>query len=201
MKEKLKGILELLAVIIFVVVIYIFVQINLNALVDFIKDYKILGAIVFVLFSILVVVILPQTSLPIIPLVSHIYGWQIAGLLNLTGIFIGCLVVFYICRGWGKGLVKRFISLEKIEKKVKEDTKFFSLVLLRMIVPAEILSYALGLFTNVSWKVYFWTSFIGLIPFSFLIAYIGVLPWFYQVVPFLFVLAILLIKKIWKKFN
>jgi len=58
---------------------------------------------------------------------------------------------------------------------------FWSVVLLRMALPVDVLSYGIGLFSKMSFSTYFWATLIGVVPFSFIYAYVGSLPVWYQV--------------------
>ena len=51
---------------------------------------------------------------------------------------------------------------------------------MRMILPVDVLSYLLGLFSKVDLKTYTLATFIGVIPFAFILSYIGSLSFAYQ---------------------
>ena len=58
---------------------------------------------------------------------------------------------------------------------------FFSIIFLRIAVPADIISYAIGLFTDIRFIVYSLATFIGYAPLAFLLAYAGTLPIYIRV--------------------
>ncbi|MFW5846693.1 MAG: TVP38/TMEM64 family protein [Nanoarchaeota archaeon] len=193
MTKRLKTLLEIFGLLAVFVIVSYFIQINLNFFTDLISGHETLGAVIYIFLGILVTVFAPLTAIPIIPLVSVLYGWPLAGLLSFIGWFIGSLIIFYISRKWGKPIVRKFISLEKIQKfesSIPKKRKVFSLILLRIALPADVLSYALGLFTNISWKVYIFVTFIGMLPFAFILAYFGGLSFVYQVIG-LFIIGII----------
>ena len=70
----------------------------------------------------------------------------------------------------------------KFEKKVPEENLFWTLVFLRMIIPIDGVSYLFGLFSKMSLKSYTIATIIGLIPFSFAVAYMGSMPIQYQII-------------------
>ena len=58
---------------------------------------------------------------------------------------------------------------------------FWSVVLLRLVVPMDVISYVLGLFTDIGWLKYAAATAIGLTPSAFLLAYLGKLPNAYEI--------------------
>ena len=143
--------------------------------------------IIYVLLVVLSIVIAPLTSIPLIPIVSQVWGVFLAAILTLIGGVIGSITAFYLARKYGKEYIEKFVSLdevEKIEKVLPKKHVFFGLLGLRIVVPADILSYSLGLFTAIGFKMFFATTIIGLIPESFIFAYIGALPIINQTIPY-----------------
>jgi uncharacterized membrane protein YdjX (TVP38/TMEM64 family) len=63
----------------------------------------------------------------------------------------------------------------------------------------DVISYLLGLFTEIGWPRYVLATALGLIPSAFLLAYLGKLPHAYEIIAFgvgtAFVLASLLIAR------
>lgn len=168
----------------FVLVSYI-VQTNLLLVGDIIEEYETLGVMVYILVGILTTVFAPLTIFPLVPLASSVFGWGWTGVYNIISWFIGSLIAFWMARRYGKNVVKKFISLDEvdeIENNLPRRVTVMYLIILRMVLPADILSYALGLFTKVDFKTYAWTTLVGLMPFAFVIAFIGYLPWQYQLV-------------------
>ncbi len=103
----------------------------------------------YVFIVIIAVVIAPVSAMPLLPIASNMWGGFIAATLNIIGWTIGALIAFAIARKYGILLVKKLISIGKIEHVqalVPEQNIFWSIVFLRMAIPVDILSYALGLF-------------------------------------------------------
>jgi len=164
----------------------------------------------YFLIVILETVLAPITIIPLIPLATGLWGWFLAGLLTLIGWTFGSLLAFFIARKGGVPLIERFVPLKKIqkvEKLILEEHLFIGIILLRILIPIDVVSYAIGLFSSVSWKKYTLASFIGFIPLSFFLAYSGSLPVYYQLMGFLLMgilillVLIILIKRIMKKLN
>ena len=131
------------------------------------------------------VVLAPVSMLPLIPLASHLWGWFLAGFLSVLGWLIGAQIAFFLARRYGKPFVKRIISIEKLhklEQQIPEEHLFWTVVFLRMCVSVDLLSYALGLFSNMKNGSYMLATFLGITPFAFIFAYTGTLSGNYQIV-------------------
>ena len=79
--------------------------------------------------------------------------------------------------------LQKFISihkLEKIHKHIPQERMFWSVVLLRVMIPVDLLSYALGIFGVLGWRKYTLATVVGISPFAFIFAYMGTLPVLYQ---------------------
>ncbi len=194
-KEKAKYFLELILIIaIFLIVSYI-VQSNL----DFFKMFLgngFLGVIIYILLVQLAIVFVPLNSIPLVPIASNIWGPFNTSLINIFSWTLGSTIVFLISRKWGVSIIGKLISLKdlhKIENKLPKENKFWSIVFLRMVVPVDILSYALGLFSNIKFRSYFLATFIGVIPFAFIFAYFGGVPFLYQLIALSLALMFILI--------
>lgn len=199
MKEKIKAVIQVsIIVFLFLLVSYI-VQTNMGFFENLILGNEAWGILIYTLIIIVETIIAPLTSIPLIPIISAIYGWFVAGIIAYLGWFLGSVIIFYICRKWGKPFVKKFVSLESIERmerSISKEEEMGALILLRMTLPADIVSYALGLFSGISWKTYLISTLIGFLPFTFAIAYVGSLPFVYQILGAI-VLAIVVITGIY----
>lgn len=136
----------------------------------------IFGALVFVAIMFVATVIAPITTLPLVPLIAPVLGPFTTGTLSIIGWGLGAIVAFLIARHAGRPLLGKFISLSEIDKYesyIPKETRFFLIVMLRMMVPVDILSYALGLFSRVSLTQYTFATFIGITWFAYAFAYLG----------------------------
>lgn len=173
-------------------------QTEIQALVS---DDSVLGMAVYVALTVLAVVLAPVSTLPLLPLASGIWGWIVAGVLSIIGWTIGAQIAFSLARHFGKPFVQKIISLEKlhrIEESIPKRHIFWTVVFLRMAVPVDVLSYALGLFSRMKSAPYFFATLIGVTPFAFMFAYAGALPFLYQMEALglaLFVILIVFLKK------
>ena len=153
------------------------------------------GLVVYVFLNFVGIVIAPVTVLPLIIIVAEFWGWFIAGFVTWIAWIFGSVVAFLIARKLGVPIVRRFISLDKLynfENKFSFTRSFLGVLLLRMIIPVEVLSYGLGLFSRISFWKYTFASAIGLLPIAFLFGYLGVIPFVYQIILGLLILIVIL---------
>ncbi|QQR65420.1 TVP38/TMEM64 family protein [Candidatus Kaiserbacteria bacterium] len=161
-----------------------FAQIYSGELVLLVGEKRLLGIVAYTLVAVLTTVIAPLNSIPLMPIATNIWGPIITALASIVGWLIGALIAFGISRKYGRGLVEKIFSREKVdafEKRVPQQNLFWSIVFLRMAVPVDMLSYILGLFSTISWTTYTFATLIGITPFAFVLAYTGMLPFRYQV--------------------
>ena len=192
MNPKIKSLLEILAIILLFALSSYLVRQNIDFLKSIIgNDF---GILFYILIAIFAVVVAPISMMPLIPLASNIFGWIYAAIFSIVGWTIGSFIVFFISRKYGVPLIKKFVSLEKLEKlenKIPKENLFLDLILLRMIIPVDILSYAISLFTKINFRTYALTTIIGIIPFAFAFSYLGTIPLKYQIIGILIAMFII----------
>ena len=189
MDKRIKGILEVLVVVIVFLFFSYLIQSNLEFLGEFVTN-DFVGMLIYFLLEVLSIVIVPVTTLPLVVIASNLWGGFLTGVLNVVGWTIGGWIAFMIARKYGVKIVKKFISIKKIneiENKIPKEHLFWSVILLRVVIPMDILSYALGIFTRMNVGSYLLATFIGIIPFAFIWAYFGGINFYYQLILFLIV--------------
>jgi len=142
---------------------------------SWIGQHPVLGAGIYVVFLVASVVLLPFSSLPLLPLAMRSYGLVLTALLSAAGWWVGCLIAFQIAR-LGRRYVERMTSLEavdRLERKVPEDVGFGGIVVLRMILPVDVVSFALGFLKRLRFRTYAVASLVGILPFAFVWSYAG----------------------------
>ena len=172
-----------LVVFLFVMFSY-FVQTNLGFFEGLMVD-GILGMMIYVLLKIIATVFAPVTALPFIVLAVGLWGFEVAVFLTALGWTLGGMIDFLLARKFGVSIIKKLVPLEdvyKFEERVNVGNSFWSVVFLRMIVPVDVLSYGLGLFSRIDFWKYSLATFIGVIPFAFTFAYLGKMPYFYLLI-------------------
>lgn len=171
-KKELIGFL--LFILIFISLSLVF-QKNEEFIVKIIEP-NVLGMFIYILIGIFTTVFAPLSSLPFLPLAVVLWGWFPAGIMTTISWSIGSLIAFFLARKFGRKIVLKFIDeqgIKKYEDLIPEKNLFLSIILLRMILPADLLSYVLGLLTRISYKLYISATIIGILPFALLLAYLG----------------------------
>ena len=170
---KIIGGLTLLAFLIS----FFFFDIRFAYLEQFLTDNSVTSASFFIALMFFATVVAPFTVLPLVPVMAPLFGPFFTALYAIVGWWLGSMVAFLIARYGGKPILLRVGSLEKIaqyEEQVPPHLTFWSLVLLRMVVPVDILSYVVGFLSRITLLPYALATLIGIIPFAFLFSYGGV---------------------------
>lgn len=142
-----------------------------------INNHTTLGPLLFVGMAALAIIVPLWSNLFLLPFGVVAWGPNTTAVLCILGWWIGSLVSFYIARTYQHRLLARYPSLAKyeyIDSLVSKKYEFLTLIFLRMTVPVDVLSFALGLFSaRISWQQNAITTLIGIIPFAFIFSYIG----------------------------
>ncbi|MDP3996068.1 MAG: MYG1 family protein [bacterium] len=141
-----------------------------------ISDNSFASAVIFIGLVIFGIVFAPVAVWPLIPVAAVLFGPFWTAVYNIIGWTIGAVIAFWFARKFGKPVLKHFVSLEKIERfeaYLPRKSHFWTMVFLRIVLPVDVLSYAVGLLSNVTYPVYIFSTFLGVSPFSFIFAYGG----------------------------
>ena len=194
-KEDIKAIAGvLLIVILFILASYV-VKNNLDLFKSYIKD-DFMGMIIYALVLVISIVLAPINDIVLVPIATAIWGWFIAALLTLLGWVIGSSIAFILARKYGVPLSKKILPLKEIYKSqefVSKENTFIGIILLRIAIPIDIISYATGIFTNISFTHYFFATLIGFLPLAFFLAYLGTLPVYLQIIGFILFLLVIIV--------
>lgn len=157
-----------------------------ESLKNFIDQHMLAGAGVYIALNILDAVIAPGATLPLIPIAVRAWGHIPAAIVTTAGWTAGSLIAFSIARRWGTPLVKKLTSMERVKRLRPYVPKrpFWSVVVLRAVMPMDVLSYVLGLFTDMNLASYAAATALGLTPSAFILAYIGKAPRAYDFIMF-----------------
>ncbi len=172
---------------------------------SWIGQHPVLGAGIYVVLLAASVVLLPFSSLPLLPLATQSYGVVLTALLSTAGWWAGCLIAFQIARS-GRRYLERITSMkavDRLEEKVPDDVGFGGIVVLRMILPVDVVSFALGLLKRLRFRTYAVASLIGILPFAFVWSYAGEKLGAGQFLAFALVVVgmaavVLVVRRLWK---
>ena len=129
-------------------------------------------------FSVVVIatVLAPLSGLPLAPAVSVIIGPFLTVVYSVLGWTVGAGIAFLIARYLARPFLYRIIDMKQVERYeeyIPQKYIFLWLVGLRIVIPVDILSYAIGLTKRIKFPVYIISTFIGVIPFAFIWTYGG----------------------------
>lgn len=142
------------------------------------------GMAQYVAITVAAVVLAPISTVPLIPTATMLWGGFWSAVLSILGWTIGAQIAFELSLR-ARPFVKRLVPLHKVERYARAlmgKRVFVTLLVLRMCVPVDVLSYAVGLFVPISRFKYFLATLLGVAPFAFVFAYASELPMLYQVV-------------------
>jgi uncharacterized membrane protein YdjX (TVP38/TMEM64 family) len=147
---------------------------DVSQLQAYVEEHTLAGAIACV-GAFAISTVLPISALPLLPLAARVYGVWTTVLLTATGWWIGCIAAFVIAR-WARVFLERLTSLEatrRLEAKLPADVGFSGIVFLRIILPGDIVGFALGLLKHVRFSTYAAASLLGTIPGAIVFSYAG----------------------------
>lgn len=182
-KYKREIFAAFIIIVLFVVAGY-FSQIYLGTLTDLLGEYGALGMLVYVLGATIATIIAPLSFLPILPVAVALWGSFTAAVLSIGAWSVGAAVAFLLARRYGKPLVGHFVGEQKmnyISGILPKKQLFIAVVFLRMAVPVDLLSYALGLFAVMRFPPYMLATVIGITPFAFVFSYLADFNIWYQI--------------------
>ena len=107
------------------------------------------GMAIYVLGAMIATVIAPMSFLPILPIAVTIWGSFMAAVLSIIAWTLGAAIAFIIARRYGRPLVENMVGKRKMnymEGFLPKRYLFLAVVFLRIALPVDLLSYALGLF-------------------------------------------------------
>jgi uncharacterized membrane protein YdjX (TVP38/TMEM64 family) len=144
-----------------------------------------LGVLLFVATSVLAVLMPLLTNLPLLPVAVLAWGPGWTAVLLLTGWVAGAGLSFWLGRHARAAILRRLPSVQRhadIDRLIHPRHRVASLVLLRMTFPVDVLSYALGLFSQRTTLFENAVSTaLGAAPFAILFAWFPTWPVFAQV--------------------
>lgn len=153
---------------------------HINQLKNYINSYGIMAPIIFIGFFI-VSTIFFVPGLPITILAGILFGIVKGGIYVIIGSSMGVSLAFLIGRYLGRDLVIK--AVEKNDKMAKLDNyikeRGHTILIISRLVPLfpfNLQNYAYGI-TDISFKTYFYYSFIFMIPGTFIYTGFGALAY------------------------
>jgi len=106
-----------------------------------------------------------------------VFGLWMGAIVSFSGSLLGGIIAYAVGRYFGRDLLERFLSAERLDATDRIMTKYggWALVLERWIpgVPGDPMSYAAGI-TRMPFLKFLLLTSVGLIPANIVAAYVGV---------------------------
>jgi len=156
-----------------------FSQASSKLLIDSIGIYGSYGMAIYVIGAIIATIIAPLSFLPILPIAVALWGSFNAALLSIFAWTVGSIIIFLIARRFGEPIVRHFVGKRKmqyIHDLLPINYIFLAVIVLRILLPVDLVSYALGLFNVMPFWPYVLATLIGITPFAFTFSYLAEMP-------------------------
>jgi len=168
-----KIVLPAATVVLFVLVSYLSKRYSLY-LADLNVIHSAWGELVYTLAVFTAVIIAPLNTLPLLPVAVMLWGANMAANLTILGWLTGSMAAFIIARRLGPKFVYRYTDKYNIKEwgeAIPKQNMFWLVAFARFVLPVDIISYAVGLFTQMRWTAYLLATLIGVVPFAYIFAY------------------------------
>ncbi len=143
---------------------------------------------------------LPGSTLPLLPVVTHLRGALPTSVATVVGWMASALLAFGLARLFGARVLRRYISAEQLDKigqAIPPGHLFRAVFVFRLIFPVGLASYAIGLFTRMHWLPYTLGSALGLVPYAFLLVWTSTWPLGYRLLVEIIGIALTVAGYIW----
>lgn len=163
----------------FFIIIFIIFSYYLKLNEEFFKnnlDSGILGISIYIFITIFATVVAPFSAIPFLPIAVLLWGPFLTAVFSIISWTIGSVLAFIISRKYGLKIISKFIDTKKIEEYqsyIPKKDLFYGIIIMRIFLPVDVLSYILGIFSKVDLKTYSLATFLGVIPFGFFLTYLG----------------------------
>ncbi len=142
------------------------------------------GVVSYIALIVISVVFAPVSMAFLLPVAANGWGPFAAAVYSILGWTIGSMIAFFLARRYGLQWVAKFSAVKRmraIEESIPTHHVFWFVVLLRITLPVDVLSYALGIFSSMNYWPFFWSTVIGISFFAFLFAYASVSSMAFQI--------------------
>ena len=172
-----KMIIFAILICVFLVFGYIFDFSTLfKSLLEYVSDTGIVGQIIYgLVYIIATIVFIPGSILTLGAgfIFGVVKGSIIVSISSTLGAGLAFLIGRYVARDWVMKKIANNKNFKAIDKTVnKNGWKIIGLLRLSPLLPFSLSNYAFGL-TGISFKGYFFSSWIGMLPLTIMYVYIG----------------------------
>ncbi|HLC31885.1 MAG TPA: VTT domain-containing protein [Candidatus Nanoarchaeia archaeon] len=186
MRYRFKVLVFALVVLFLFFVSSYFVNTYIDTLVPFV-GVGVNGVLIYFFLIGVETILAPISVVPLIPIASAVWGWPVAGVITLLGWTTWAAVAFLLAQRFGTLFLERrgiLHELHSLSSLLPEHHLLLGIFLLRLTVPIDLISYALGYFSSVRFRTFILGTLLGYAPLAFLLAYLGTIPFIYQLITF-----------------
>ena len=110
----------------------------------------------------------------LLPVAANSYGPFFAALYSIIGWTLGSMLAFWIAKAFRKNIFKNQSLVKRIQEYERSIPRyqFYGLViLLRIALPVDLVSYMLGFASTMSYRAFLFTTLVGVTPMTFVFTY------------------------------
>jgi len=140
-----------------------------------IRSLPVLGTVLFVLLAALSAMLVFFSGLLLVPIGIQVWGPAGCFLLLWGGWFLGGVITYSIGRHFGRPVVLRMLSEEKVaryENRVPPASSFVAATLTQLVLPSDISGYFFGLLGYRA-RLYLGSLALAELPYAFGTVYLG----------------------------
>lgn len=140
-----------------------------------IRSMPVLGAVLFVVLAALSAMLVFFSGLLLVPIGIQVWGTAGTFLLLWAGWFLGGVVTYSIGRHFGRPVVLRMLSEEKMaryENRVPASSSFVAATLTQLVLPSDISGYFFGMLGYRA-RIYLGSLALAELPYAFGTVYLG----------------------------
>ena len=132
------------------------------------------GELSYIGIMMLSIVFAPLGTGFLLPVAANSYGPFLAAIYSITGWTLGSVIAFWIAKTFRKkvfkhqGFVKR---IQEYEQTIPKYQFYGLVILLRIALPVDLVSYVLGFARTMSYLAFLLTTVIGVTPLTFMFTY------------------------------
>jgi uncharacterized membrane protein YdjX (TVP38/TMEM64 family) len=140
-----------------------------------IRSTPVLGAVIFVALSALSAMLVFFSGVLLVPLGIGAWGPLVCFLLLWGGWFLGGVITYSIGRVFGRPVVLRLVSEDKLaryENRIPQGSSFVTALLTQLVLPSDISGYFFGLLGYPA-RVYLGSLALAELPYALGTVYLG----------------------------
>jgi uncharacterized membrane protein YdjX (TVP38/TMEM64 family) len=146
-----------------------------NALMGSLNHLGVLGIVLYISLQTLAIVISPIPGTPLTIAGGAVWGPVQAGIYGIIGIFLGCMIAYFIGRTLGRSAVQALTGKVIYFSKHRGEVYLGWLMFITHLIPVlpfDLMSYGAGI-SGLSLPIYTITTLLGIIPCTFFLTYLG----------------------------